>query len=202
MLLGPDVQTRLEKKENMVCLVKLQCLILSFSSLILSIVGLLCHGEGYGFVVAHLGVRWTPKTFQFHAELWLLRSSSSRARGGDGGERWETKLLPVPYQDDDDCTHLIHWVTNEVVPFNNSLCWVDYSHGFLFCDGILGDDGPKVSYVRFPQDSFLRDHIRFACKDFTAACASPKVAAAWYSLKLRAMTGRVSAPWRPALVAL
>ena len=54
-------------------------------------------------------------------------------------------------------------MTNEVVPFNNSLCWDDYSHGFLFCDGILGDDGPKVSYVRFPQDSFLRDHILLAC---------------------------------------
>ncbi|CAL5051858.1 unnamed protein product [Urochloa decumbens] len=96
-------------------------------------VGLLCHGEDE-FAVAYLGVWWSHVTSEMEAELWVLRSSSSCCRD-DGAENWEKQRLPIPYEEDD---HL---------------------DGILVCDGIFGES-PKVAYIRFPVDTFVRDNPR------------------------------------------
>ncbi|CAN6232034.1 unnamed protein product [Urochloa humidicola] len=93
-------------------------------------IGLLCHGEGQ-FVVAHLEVIRCPVTSQMKAEMWMLRSSSC----SDDDAKWETMLLPIQYQDD-EYLDFLYWLVNDVVPFKDSLCWVDYSRGILLCEGI------------------------------------------------------------------
>ncbi|CAL5079984.1 unnamed protein product [Urochloa decumbens] len=123
-------------------------------------IGLLCRGEGE-FAVAHLAVvrcHVSDVTSEMQAELCVLRSSSVSC--GDDDAKWETKILPIQHRDD-EYLDFLYWAVNAVVPFENSLCWVDYSRGILFCDGIFGEDNPKVTYIRFPQDSFVQvDHSR------------------------------------------
>ncbi|CAO2046150.1 unnamed protein product [Urochloa humidicola] len=120
-------------------------------------IGLLCHGEDQ-FVVAHLEVIRCPVTSQMKAEMWMLRSSSC----SDDDAKWETMLLPIQYQDD-EYLDFLYWLVNDVVPFKNSLCWVDYSRGILLCEGIF-EDKPNVSYIRFPLDPLLRVNLAEARK--------------------------------------
>ncbi|KAG2633607.1 hypothetical protein PVAP13_2NG236600 [Panicum virgatum] len=95
------------------------------------------------------------------AELYVLRSSSSCH--DDGAENSDKKCLPILYQEEDEDNDLQYWDCNEVVPFKNSLFWVSYDTGILFCDGILGDN-PKIYYIRFHPDNFVRDNPLSMCK--------------------------------------
>nr|TKV99577.1 hypothetical protein SEVIR_8G053000v2 [Setaria viridis] len=96
-------------------------------SLITSATGLVCHGEDE-LVVAELkmvGVsRETPEVLA--AELFMFRS----------GE-WSIKRQRVTFGDGDHEDEELPsmWNTNTVVTVSNRLlCWVDLSHGVLFCD--------------------------------------------------------------------
>uniref|UniRef100_K4A1X8 DUF1618 domain-containing protein n=1 Tax=Setaria italica TaxID=4555 RepID=K4A1X8_SETIT len=100
-------------------------------------VGLLCHGEDE-FAVAHLAITRSRITSDMQAELCVLRSSLSCSDDA----KWETKILPMQYQDD-EYSDFLYWVVNGVVPFKNALCFVDYSRGILFCDSVF-EDSPKI----------------------------------------------------------
>ena len=104
--------------------------------------------------MAGLQVFRSRVTLKMEADLCVLHSSSS-CHDDDGAEDWDKKRLPILCQEDEH-DDLWSWNCNEVVPFKNSLFWVSYSTGILFCDGILGDN-PKISYIRFHPDSFVRD---------------------------------------------
>ncbi|KAE8808674.1 hypothetical protein D1007_14750 [Hordeum vulgare] len=45
------------------------------------------------------------------------------------------------------------WDTDAAVPFNGSLCWIDYRRGILICD-VFGDPVPTVSFLAFPLNDF------------------------------------------------
>ncbi|RCV10530.1 hypothetical protein SETIT_2G118900v2 [Setaria italica] len=111
-------------------------------------VGLLCCGEE--FVVAYLGVgRRDPEAEALEVELWVLRSTV-RGDSADGGEKWEAMYLPIQGQHVKHI-NLLNFTTNEVVPFKNTLCWVDYRRGVLYCEDICGDS-PKAVFAGFPPD--------------------------------------------------
>ncbi|RCV10607.1 hypothetical protein SETIT_2G123800v2 [Setaria italica] len=109
-------------------------------------VGLLCCGEE--FAVAYMSVsRRDPEAEALEVELWVLRSTV-RDDSTDGGEKWEAKYLPLQGQDVEHI-NLLDFTTSEVVPFKNSLCWVDYRMGILYCEDVCGDS-PKAVFVGFP----------------------------------------------------
>ncbi|KAL6894138.1 hypothetical protein ACP4OV_008236 [Aristida adscensionis] len=118
-------------------------------------VGLLCRGEDE-FALAYLTLGRTRSTVD--AQLWVLRSSVRAPSGDDatdgGCEEWVTLDLPIRHKPD-EFNDIFYWETEEVIPFENSLCWVNYYRGILFCDDVFGDS-PKVSYHRLPLDSFPR----------------------------------------------
>ncbi|KAL6627440.1 hypothetical protein ACP70R_031166 [Stipagrostis hirtigluma subsp. patula] len=114
-------------------------------------VGLLCHGD-QEFTVAYLAIRRGPEA-RLDTELWVLHSSIQSS--STGGNNWEIKHIPIHCKVDER-SDLFYWGTNAVVPFKNSLCWVNYSQGVLICDGVSGDS-PRVSYIRFPMDSSSRN---------------------------------------------
>ncbi|RLN09362.1 hypothetical protein C2845_PM11G00100 [Panicum miliaceum] len=66
----------------------------------------------------------------------------------DGDEKWEVKYLPIQGQDVEHY-NLINWMTSEVIPFKNALCWVDYKRGVLYCEDVCGDN-PKATFAGFP----------------------------------------------------
>jgi hypothetical protein len=121
-------------------------------------VGLLRRGEEE-FALAYLGIVRSGRSVS--AKLWVLRStvvSVSTSGGGDssagGGEKWEIKDIPIQYQSE-EFNELHYWLSHAVVPFKESLCWVNYYQGILFCDDVFGDT-PKFFYHRLPLDSFPR----------------------------------------------
>ncbi|KAF8672489.1 hypothetical protein HU200_049703 [Digitaria exilis] len=122
-------------------------------------VGLLRRGEEE-FALAYLGIARYSRSVG--AQLWVLRSTVAPPSnsGGDSCvvEKWEIKKIPIKYRDE-EFKELYYWLSHAVVPFQNSLCWVNYNQGILFCDDVLGDR-PSVSYHRLPMDSFLRQHTR------------------------------------------
>ncbi|XP_062200161.1 uncharacterized protein LOC133902858 [Phragmites australis] len=126
-------------------------------------VGLLRRGEEE-FAVAYLTVSRSKRSVQ--AQLWVLRSSvSTRPSSSDDdvGDKWEIKRLPIQHLPD-EYNDLYYWLSHEVVPFKDSLCWINYYRGILFCDGVFGDS-PKVSYSRLPLDSFPRHPSRHTRKE-------------------------------------
>ncbi|RCV10533.1 hypothetical protein SETIT_2G119100v2 [Setaria italica] len=132
-------------------------------------VGLLCHGEDE-FAVAHLAITRSRITSDMQAELCVLRSSLSCSDDA----KWETKILPMQYQDD-EYSDFLYWVVNGVVPFKNALCFVDYSRGILFCDSVF-EDSPKVSYIHFPLDTYVRvDHAHARKGLYHGLCVWPSV---------------------------
>ena len=57
------------------------------------------------------------------------------------------------------------WVTEDVVPVDRWLCWIDYHRGILFCD-VFAKPNPTVSYLQLPLDKFPSTNCR------SQACSS------------------------------
>lgn len=131
-------------------------------------VGLLCCGEEFALAYLNVCLGYTssseeeldsPSTLE--GTLWVLRSTVSDDSAA-GGEKWEVKSVPIHLSHADDYKPLLTWKTNEVVPFKNGLCWVDYNRGILHCEDVCGDN-PKVSFISFAPnfrcDSTLRSEL-------------------------------------------
>ncbi|OEL34567.1 hypothetical protein BAE44_0004414 [Dichanthelium oligosanthes] len=99
------------------------------------------------FGLAYLDMLRDDKSAE--AKLWVLRLTTMA--GPNEAEKWG-KNLPIRYKPH-EFNVLFYWVTHAVVPFKNSMCWVNYYQGILHCDDVFGDN-PKVSYHRLPLDSF------------------------------------------------
>ncbi|KAF8692625.1 hypothetical protein HU200_039443 [Digitaria exilis] len=136
-------------------------------------VGLFCSGGE--FAVAYLNVclgdtseEELDSPLTLGATLWVLRSIVSDDSAG-GGEKWEVKSLPIHLSRDDEYKPLLSWKTNEVVPFKDGLCWVDYNSGILHCEGICGDN-PKVSFIKFPRN--IRCHSALRSELYRSLCVT------------------------------
>ncbi|KAI4985727.1 hypothetical protein ZWY2020_018357 [Hordeum vulgare] len=128
--------------------------------LMVSAMGILCRGEGEGeheFAVAELRVFKPIDSEVVYADMCLVRSSTTSAGQVLGGE-WNCMCLQILGADggNDPC-HLCCWDTDAVVPFNGSLCWIDYRRGILICD-VFGDPVPTVSFLAFPLNDFPSAH--------------------------------------------
>lgn len=97
------------------------------------------------FVVAQLAkVSRKPESHRkMEAEVCLLRSQVS---SDDGDDKWKVRTLPIEHEDEhyDD---LWYWSTDDVVTFNNHICWVDYYRGGMLLYDALKEK-PTISYHR------------------------------------------------------
>jgi hypothetical protein len=82
--------------------------------------------------------------------------------------------------------NLLDLTTNEVVPFKNALCWVDYNIGVLYCEDVCGDN-PKATFAGFPPEYSSYHPSGQHPRLYRSLCATPKVGARWRSLMLAAM---------------
>ncbi|XP_052137761.1 uncharacterized protein LOC127756470 [Oryza glaberrima] len=110
--------------------------------------GILCRNNGE-FVVAHLGGMTSvgdyggsgpPIPRPVAAEL-------CKYAGGFWGTNW-LRIHHAAGEDQDLCW----WETDLVVPFGDSLCWVDYLRGILLCD--VFSPIPDFRYVRLPVNPY------------------------------------------------
>ncbi|KAF7061664.1 hypothetical protein CFC21_068339 [Triticum aestivum] len=105
--------------------------------------GLLCRGEGgQEFAVAELCV-FKSVHLKIYADICLLRSSTSA--GPVLGGEWNSMRLPIIGIDNvNDPRQLCCWDTDTIVPFNRSLCWIDYHRGMLIYDVFAEHHLPRV----------------------------------------------------------
>uniref|UniRef100_N1R367 Uncharacterized protein n=1 Tax=Aegilops tauschii TaxID=37682 RepID=N1R367_AEGTA len=127
--------------------------------------GLLCRGQGeQEFAVAELCVFKSVHS-EVYADICLLRSSTSA--GPILGGEWNSMRLPIPGIDNvNDPWQLCCWDTDAMVPFNRSLCWIDYHRGILIFD-VFGEHIPTVTFLALPLDEFPSPHTHREIKPFS-----------------------------------
>ncbi|RLN07662.1 hypothetical protein C2845_PM11G12300 [Panicum miliaceum] len=94
--------------------------------------GLLCRGEGEEFAVAELKLFTSRSRNKVHADIFFLKSA---VPAGLCGEKWSSMRVPILHSgnpDEDDIRQLSLWNTDDVIPIDRWLCWIDYSRGVLF----------------------------------------------------------------------
>lgn len=98
------------------------------------------------FAVAQLAmVSKIPGKRKVEAEVCVLRSSIS-ANDGDG--IWDVKTLPIQHQED-EYLELYYWSTDDVISFDECICWINYYRGGMLFYDVLKEK-PKISYLRLP----------------------------------------------------
>lgn len=110
-------------------------------------VGILCREEDDEFAVAHLTVTPQGRSIPWSAtpvtgELCYMLSK-------DG--TWRTRCLPIRHGEGEG-DGLVWWETDTVIAFRDTICWVDYLRGMLFCDVFSPD--PELRYVPLPVTPF------------------------------------------------
>ncbi|KAF7068476.1 hypothetical protein CFC21_074226 [Triticum aestivum] len=129
-------------------------------------IGLLCRGgEGeQEFAVAELCVFKSVHS-EVYADVCLLRSSTSAGPVLAG--EWNAMRLPILGIDNvNDPWHLCCWDTDAIVPFNRSLCWIDYHRGMLIYD-VFAEHVPTVTFLALPLDEFPSAHTFREIKPFS-----------------------------------
>uniref|UniRef100_I1NNC2 DUF1618 domain-containing protein n=2 Tax=Oryza glaberrima TaxID=4538 RepID=I1NNC2_ORYGL len=109
--------------------------------------GILCRNNGE-FVVAHLG--GMTSVGDGGSGLPIPRPVAAELCKYVGGF-WGTNWLRIGHAAGED-QDLCWWETDLVVPFGDSLCWVDYLRGILFCD--VFSPIPEFRYVRLPVNPY------------------------------------------------
>jgi len=130
--------------------------------------GLWCRGKGDDeFVVADLNLFRISDSKVF-ADICFLRSSCTSADGDRLGGTWDSTRVDILRRDDNpdqvvvdiqpndvldfkcidnDAWLLYCWTTDDIIPCDRWLCWIDYHQGILFCDlsSKAKDPTPTVS---------------------------------------------------------
>ncbi|KAM0889153.1 hypothetical protein ACQ4PT_027889 [Festuca glaucescens] len=108
-------------------------------------IGLLCDAAAGEFTVADLMVVPKPNAFHDHdtpVEAGLCIYRSRRPKDG-----WKATRPRIRHENGQGW-ELIFWETDAMVPFGDSLCYVDYYRGVLFMDVLSAC--PQLRYVRLP----------------------------------------------------
>uniref|UniRef100_K4ALJ1 DUF1618 domain-containing protein n=1 Tax=Setaria italica TaxID=4555 RepID=K4ALJ1_SETIT len=108
--------------------------------------GIVCREENDEFAVAHLTV--TPKEGGGNCALWSTCPVTAElcyilSKVGS----WRTSSVPIRYGEG-EAQELIWWQTDAVIAFGDSICWVDYLRGMLFCD--VFSPNLELRYVPLP----------------------------------------------------
>ncbi|CAL4919512.1 unnamed protein product [Urochloa decumbens] len=96
-------------------------------------IGIVCREEGDEFAVAHLTVTQKEGGGNCHEEgACRVTAELCYLLNKDDGS-WRTKCLPIRHGEG-KAEDLNWWETDAVIAFGDSICWVDYLRGMLFCD--------------------------------------------------------------------
>lgn len=167
-------------------------------------IGIMSRGNG-SFAVAHLIV--TQKKGKCNIGCPVTAHLCCLSEGSPTS--WVCTMdLPILYPEG-KAKDLFWWVTDTVVAFGDSICWIDYLRGILFCN--VFSPNPKIQYVPLPvypypsdEDPLIRGRgplfpyrnvcvtedgcaIKFvdvACRDFwfygpAHCCSSPSAITSW-----------------------
>ncbi|KAL6622736.1 hypothetical protein ACP70R_032615 [Stipagrostis hirtigluma subsp. patula] len=111
-------------------------------------IGIIQLGLGV-FAVAELHMDTTGSKAQ--PELRVFTSDS---------EQWVLKqpsIVPAHQRDDLDMDHILwYWECDAVVPFQNLLCWVDYSAGVMLSNVLSSD--PEILFLELPARQHCLNH--------------------------------------------